>query len=308
VFGIGLFLLLARPHPATYGQDNRVRCLLKPQPVDRFIDITIGGKPFTIFYYAQSVRPFFGPLRDRDGNAISQPVAGHWRPLRFDSQPPRGLSFAVDRVNGIDYWSGKGGIHCFSIGGSDAAENSGQFKFFNSWLDNQHEHLLVESTTVRVYANRLISYDATLEAKKPVTFEDTTEGLFGLRLVESIAESAGGKVVSSDTHVGTGQCSGKSFDWVDYSGPVGSQIAGVAIFDNPRNFRRSCYRVATDGLFTINPFHKENSTTHNEPAKPVQMGPGDKLRLRYAVYLHDGDAKAANVANVYRVYVEESRD
>jgi Methane oxygenase PmoA len=282
--------------------------LLATRPVDRFIDITIGGKPFTTCYFAQSVRPFFGPLHDRDGNTISQPVAGHQQLLRFDRRPPRGLSFAVDRVNGIDYWSGKGGILSSSITGSDAAENSGEFKFFNAWLDNQHEHLLVESTTVRVYPNRLICYDATLEAKKPVTFEDTTEGLFGLRLVNSIAESAGGKVVSSDTHVGTSQCSGKSFDWVDYSGPVGSKIAGVAIFDNPRNFRRSCYRVATDGLFTINPFHKENTTTRNEPSKPVQMGPGDKLRLRYAVYVHDGDAKAANVANLYRVYVEESRD
>ena len=50
------------------------------------------------------------------------------------------------------------------------------------------------------------------------------------------------------------------------------------------------------------------STNGKNPAKPVHLDPGANLRLRYGIYVHDGDTKAANVANVFRVYVAESRD
>ena len=45
--------------------------------------------------------------------------------------------------------------------------------------------LLIETTTVSIYANHLIAYDAELTAgTKPVTFGDTKEGMFGFRMVE----------------------------------------------------------------------------------------------------------------------------
>jgi hypothetical protein len=315
-FGFGLWLVvsLVGMGRTVDGQDSGIRLTLKTlpdksHPKDEFLDVTIGGKPFTLYHFNRAhPRPFFWPIRTRNGDIITQPLKSANGP-RHDDYPHRGLSFAVDRVNGIDYWSEQGGIIFFALNRADSGENPAQFKIHNAWLDRRREHVLVESATVSIYPNRLITYDATLTAqKKPVTFEDTEEGLFGLRLVESMCESAGGKVVSSDGRRGTSECWGKSFDWIDCHGPVQGHTVGVAIFDNPQNFRHSRYQVSKDGLFSINPFGEHAYTNGKNPAKPVHLDPGANLRLRYGIYVHDGDTKTANVANVFRVYVAESRD
>jgi Methane oxygenase PmoA len=310
VFGLSVLISFAPLDQAIRGQDDRVRVTAKSHPTDQFLEVAIGGKPFTAYYYTRAnPRPFFWPIRDRNGNIVTKAILLPTDQPRSNRRPYRGLSFAVDRVNGIDYWSERGRIIFSSISSNVANQNAGKLKVVNAWLDNQREHLLKESTTVCIYANRLITYDATLTAqKKPVTFEDTQEGLFGLSLVDAMCESAGGKVVSSDGHRGASECGGRSFDWVDYCGPVEGKTVGVAIFDNPQNFRRSCFQVRSDGLFSINPFAGCNHTKGKDPAKPVQLAPGANLRLRYGIYVHDGDSKAANVANVYRVYVGESRN
>ena len=163
--------------------------------------------------------------------------------------------------------------------------------------------LLTEATTISIYANRLIAYDATLTAgKEPVSFNDTKEGLFGFRMVDSM-RGAAGKIVSSDGHHGGSECWGRTFDWVDYDGPVEGKLVGVAIFDNPHNFRHSRYHVRNYGLFSISPFGEHDYTNGKNAPAPVRLQPGANLRLRYGIYIHDGDTKAADVAGTYRKYL-----
>jgi hypothetical protein len=306
----GLSVALVWVSGVSRGDENTIHLTRRRFLQDQNVEVTVGEKPFTVYHYWGTIpRPFFGPIFDRQGNIVTQaiaPPADHPRPnVRHDL----GLSFAVDRVSGIDYWSDRGVILYFSLNTPNSTQGPAHMRVSNAWLDHRRERVLTESTKVGIYPNRLLTYDATLKAeKKPVTFEDTKDGLFGLRLVDSMSEAAGGKVVSSDGHHGTSECWGRSFDWVDYSGSVKGKTVGVALFDNPKNFRRSRFQVGQDGLFSISPFGEHAYTHGKNPAQAVHLAPGANLRLKYGIYVHDGDTKTANVANVFRVYVAESRD
>jgi hypothetical protein len=311
VFVVALSLCVgpASTQPSALAADNVVRLTLKADA----LDVSIGGEPFATYNFAKTQRkPYFWPIRDREGQVISRPLltpAGKpWR----DHPHHRGLWFAVDEVNGIKYWAERGTIANVSVEPVVPSGNPARFKVVNHWLDKKGEPLLIEATTISVYANRLIAYDATLTAgKEPVTFGDTKEGLFGFRMVDSM-HGAAAKIVSSDGHQGEKECWGKTFDWVDYDGPADGKVVGVAIFDNPQNFRPSRYHVRSYGLFSISPFGERDYTNGKNPPKPVHLDPGANLRLRYAIYFHDGDTQKGLVAETYKWYLatlayEESR-
>ncbi len=304
VVALTLYLGPAIAKSSALAADNVVRLTLKADA----LDVTIGGEPFTIYNFAKTQKkPYFWPIRDHAGQIITRallsPTGKPWR----DHPHHRGLWFAVDEVNHIKFWAERGTIANVSVEPLVPTGNPARFKVVNHWLDKQGQPLLTESTTVNIYANRLIAYDATLTAgKEPVTFGDTKEGLFGFRMVDSMRGSAGGKIVSADDHHGETECWGKTFDWVDYDGSVEGKTVGVAIFDNPHNFRPSRYHVRGYGLFSISPFGEHDYTNGKNPAKPVPLAPGANLRLRYAIYVHDGDTKAGDVAGAYRKYLAES--
>jgi len=283
--------------------DNVVR--LTPQPDE--LEVTIGGEPFTIYHHAKTQKkPYFWPIHDPAGQIITRPLVQPNEQKKIDHPHHRGLWFAVDQVNGIKFWAEGGKIENISVEPTVAVGNPARFKVVNHWLDRDHQPVLIETTTISIYADRLIAYDATLTAaKEPVTFGDTKEGLFGFRMVNSMRGSAG-TIVSSDNHHGEKECWGKTFPWVDYDGPVDGKLVGVAIFDNPHNFRPSRYHVRSYGLFSISPFGEGDYTEHKNPAQPVNLAPGANLRLRYAIYVHDGDTKAGDVAGAYRKYVAET--
>jgi hypothetical protein len=294
-------------------RDNRTACgaekVVQLTPKADALDVTIDGQPFTTYNFAKSQKkPYFWPILDAQGQIITRPLLDpNGRPWR-DHAHHRGLWFAVDEVNRIKFWAERGTIANVSVEPLVSKGNPARFKVVNHWLDKKGQPLLIESTTISIYGNRLIAYDATLTAgREPVTFDDTKEGMFGFRMVNSMRGLAG-SIVSSDGHHGEKECWGKTFEWVDYDGPVEGRTVGVAIFDNPHNFRLSRYHVRSYGLFSISPFGEHDYTNGKNPPKPVNLSPGANLRLRYAIYVHDGDTKSADVAGAYHKYVAESGD
>ena len=146
-------------------------------------------------------------------------------------------------------------------------------------------------TFYRTEGSRIIDFEITLKATDgPVTFGDTKEGMFGLRVASSmdVNKKKGGKITNAEG-LTDDQAWGKASPWVDYTGPVEGKTVGIAILNHPRSFRYpTTWHVRTYGLFAANPFGWHDFglgevgeyTLPGGRVDPVRL-PGDPARGRH---------------------------
>ncbi len=278
---------------------------------DQQIAVTIDGKDFTTYQTDPKwKKPFFSPVKTSAGTVITRKLE-----LEDSKDHPhhKGVWVAVDEVNHNRFWAELATIQNAKVELVKAEGNPAELKVTNNWLGADGEPVVIETTNIKIYGNRLLTYDIQFTAgKKPVTWADTKEGLFGIRVADTMREkqtkpdTPAGKVTNADGLKTTAECWGKPSNWVDYTGLVEGKTHGVAIFDHPKNFRKSRYHVRDYGLFTINPFGQKSYTNGTLPADDLVQEAGKTIRLRYGLYIHDGDAAEGKVADTYTSYVKQT--
>lgn len=300
LLGLNSVLFAADPVVALTKQENAVA-------------VTIDGQEFTTFHTDPKwEKPFFSPVKTTDGTVLTR---GLESPESKDHPHHKGIWLAIDEVNDNKHWAEKSKIKNISTEIVTAKGNPAQLRVVNHWLGQDGQPVVIETTDIRIFGNRMMAYDIQFKAgEKQVTWGDTKEGLFGIRVADSVREKQpspdkpAGQVVNADGLKTTAQCWGKPSDWVDYTGMVEGKQHGVAIFDHPKNFRRSRYHVRDYGLFTVSPFGQKAYTNGAMPEDPLVQAPGNTFRLRYGIYIHPGDAVQGKVAETYASYVKQAGD
>jgi hypothetical protein len=149
---------------------------------------------------------------------------------------------------------------------------------------------------------RSIEFEITLTAAVDVTFGDTKEGAFAIRLADNFTEKKGARMVDADGRATMANIWGKRSNWVDYTAEVEGERLGVAILDHPRNPRHPTYWHARDyGLFALNPFGR-NAFDSTQEESNWKLPAGQKLLFRWNVLIHPGDAETGHVADLYKLY------
>ena len=275
------------------------------QKQDAAVEIKIDGKEFTVLHVDSSqAKPFFYPVRAADGAIVCRQLENP-----EDHPHHKGIWCSIDEVNGIKFWAEKGKIENHSIELVAAAGNPAKIKLVNHWLGEDRKPVIVETVAVSIFANRLVAYDAQFTAgEKPVTFDDTKEGLFGIRVANSMRGKAGGQIANAEGLHGEQECWGQESKWVDYFGTIDGKTYGVTLIDHPQNIRKSRFHVRDYGLFTVSPFGQSAYTNGKLPANPLKLDPGKSIRLRYGLYIHDGDTEHGKAPATYEFYVKHSGD
>ena len=267
---------------------------------DGGLAVLVGDKPFTFLHNGPEwAKPFLSPVHAPDGTIITRAIGD---PKDKDHPHHKGIWFSVDEVNKVKFWAEAGKIVNVKL---EAVEGDpAQIKLKNHWLGKDELPIVIETTTISIFPSRLICYDATFTAAvEKVTFEDTKEGLFGIRVATTMREKVGGTVVNAEGMKGTKECWGQPSKWVDYTGPIEGKLYGAAIMDHPSNFRPSRYHVRDYGLFSVSPFGEGAYQNDGGKAMPVELEEGKSLRLRYGLYVHTGGAEDGKVAEAYQQFL-----
>jgi len=295
---------------------------------DETIEITIDGKPFTTYRFVNKVcmgkqlrRPCFYPVLGPDQVPMTRnyPLAeGDPKGTRADHPHHTSLWVAYGSVNGVDNWSisPKAGWQIHK--GFEAIESGadcGMFRETLDWTDASKKPNLAEVRTVRIPrpkddSYRVIDFEITLKAKYgKVVFGDTKEGgLCATRMRTEFRNDGNGKsgrLVNSNGETARAAW-GKRALWVDASGEVGGKRYGYAIFDHPGNLRHPTrWHARTYGLLTANPFGVRCFDRKSAEKGGYTLDEGKELTLRYRVFFHRGDEKAAKVAERYEEYAKK---
>lgn len=229
---------------------------------------------------------------------------------------PEGLALKdkVRGVEGIDFWSetkGHGRIICTKVGDAKSEKNHAWVQTQNQWQSADGIPVLHESRTIHFQdwgETRLITVEIDLEARSfPITFGDTKEGSFGIRVHDLIREEKGtGKIENAEGKVGEKDCWGRVSAWCDYSGTIDGKSVGIAILADPSNPYPSCWHARGYGLMAANPFGRAKSGFPDMKAKTdlAKLAKGEHLKLRYGLLIHPGDAKQGKVNDYFDRFVK----
>ena len=294
---------------------------VKITPSTNKVAIQINGKPFTDFYYsgAEVTKPFLHPLRAASGTYVTRMWPMEEVPEEAgttkDHKHQRGVWFAHEGVNGIDFWNNeasyttpnRGRIVFRKFGPIKYGGHEGRLAATFEWVGPNGELLLREDRVMTFSGDsklRMIDFDITLTAITEVTFGDKKDGLFGIRMRPALQEDTGtGHITNADGGTGEKAVWGKPSEWCDYSGKVGNEALGVAILDHPDNPRHPPrWHARAYGLFAENPFGLAVFTNDTSKDGSMALATGHSLRFRYRVIAHPGDVKSADIAGLWKVY------
>ena len=316
--------------------DKQVSVSLKGEDVE----VAFDNKIFTRYSTAGAPnKPIFYPILSPEGDCLTRkwPIDAISLPGESSDHPHhRGLWFTHGSVNGIDFWSeGDGTGKTVNVGYEELKSGwvFGAFRAKTEWrIPNLKKAdvsrpspksrladrvIAADTRDVRVYllpnGDRLMDIQVTMTPLGgALTFGDTKEGTFGLRLPDAlaVAPDKSAKIaatghIETSTGVSGASAWGKPAEWIDCWGNLNGKTQGVAIFDSPANLRHpQTWHTRTYGLFAVNPFglHDFRGTKTNEGEYVLPVG--KTLAFSYRLLFHKGDTGVARISEQYSAFID----
>jgi hypothetical protein len=325
--------------------DQGLKIEFLKQETEKEVDVIIDGKLFTSYcWYDNVYKPVLYPVCTSAGTVITRgfplkPRAGE----RNDHLHQIGIWLNYGNVNGYDFWgngsTGKkdplcGEVKHLAVEKLSGGTGEGVMITRESWLDPSGKELLAENTEYHFIAKdsiRIIDRITTLTASgDTLTFKDTKEGMFGIRVARQLELPSKEDVVLTDAqgnpatvkalpnegvtgnYISSEGVSGDSVwgtraRWMDLYGTIGDEKISLVVCDHPKNQSYPTYWHARGyGLFSANPLGAKDFTLGKEELN-FSIPAGKSTTFRYRVIVSSGthlndaeiNAYADDFANKY---------
>ncbi|MFT6181390.1 MAG: hypothetical protein ACJAQT_002137 [Akkermansiaceae bacterium] len=266
------------------------------------------GETLITEYRTDHHLPYLYPLVGPTGTSLTRhfpmkkDVAGEEK----DHPHHRSFWFTHGDVNGHDFWHSRD--HNSNIVHKSFADaKAGSFTVNLEW-QHEKEVLLKEKRTYQ-FAKQddkslTITVTSALTAVTDVTFGDTKEGSFALRLTPTLRHE--GKIAKGHIANSEGKLDkdawGKRARWVSYHGPDSSgKKVVVTMMDHPSNHNHPTHwHARTYGLLTANPWGEKSFTKKGDSTHLLKKS--QTLTQKYALLLQSGDFNKATIESSYKSF------
>jgi len=254
---------------------------------DARIDVSIGNTFFTSYRFPSDEKyPFFYP--------VNGPVSGSGMTTMRDGLWPHhtSLFFSCDAVNGGNYWQeGLERGRIVSLGARIVENNGPRVVIENEciWKRPDAEapvidrrKIIISSPTKGLYQ---LDFDIEMEMLTDVTILKTSHSLFSVRVAPDLSPKQGGTMVNAEGKQGEKETFGVASPWIDCYGTRKTGTEGIAILQHPSNLWFPSQWFTRDyGFISPTPLFWPPDDKANVLKK------GEKIKLRYRVLLHAGNA------------------
>ena len=315
---------------------------------EKRVDVMVDGKLFTSYRWPDNVmKPILFPINTSAGTTITRGYPIEPRPFETTDHPHHNGSWLnYGDVNGYNFWgntgpgdpsdtsaaairrrSTLGSIRHQNFSSMTGGKGEGVVVCEESWvLDATGKELMAENTEYHFISKgstRIIDRITTLTAREDsVTFNDTKEGMFGIRVARQLelpsqdrrtmtdaegkqsrepvvtTEGVTGNYRSSEGITGDAVWSTRA-KWMDLYGNIGDEKISVVICDHPGNVSYPTWWHARGyGLFCLNPFGARDFT-QGKVVLNHTIPPGQTMTLKYRIIVNSGSHLTDDEINDY---------
>jgi len=310
------------------------------------ISVMIGGKLVTSYVYGDALpKPVLVPVRTPSSIEVSRrhPLI-ELKGGSMDHLHHVGLFFAVDRVNGTNFWNyyrnpdgATPQIKHIKVLQTAGDNGRGKLVTVAHWIDKRGKFLLEEKRSMVFMAGERkdewtldFSLDLTAQKEK-VVFEDIEEGVFAIRVSDYLREGEAkggvrpGRAVPGESVAGTGRYFssngdetakdiwGKRARWVALQGVKEGKVVGVAILNHPASINYPTYWHVRDyGLFSANPlgqgdFQRQQPRQYRKnKVIPLRLTleSGEQVHFRFLVIVYEGTRTKEQMEKRFKDFVK----
>lgn len=290
------------------------------------VTIQYDGNLVTKYHYrdADARKPYLWPAIGPKGKSMTRafPMAtvdGE----QHDHPHHRGVWFGHQGVGGADTWleaasknvEGKkqevflaslGTIAQTAFTEISASKDHAVIRSTNNYLNSAGKQLMADERSMIFHMTNsqlVLDFDITLLGKYgDVELQDMKDAGLNVRVPTSMSLTDGKGHIINSVGDRDGDTWSKAADWVDYHGPVEGEHLGIAFLNHPSSFRHPTrWHVRDYGLFTANAFG-QHSLDESAESGTFTLKEGESVQLRHRIIFHEGDEKAAKIAEAYKAY------
>jgi len=266
------------------------------------INVTIDGKFFTSYVFSDDEKyPFFYPVNGpSSGGSVTS--------MRNAVYPHHSsLFFGCDLVNGGNYWQeGLERGRIISVNAQIYKQGGDSVVITDECIWSRPGALSpvkdIRRFTITSPSATLTRIDAeiTMEMMMDVHILKTNHSLFSARMAADLAVTNGGTMINAEGARSEKDTFGKASPWIDFYGPRGSIIEGLAIMQHPSNpWYPSPWFTRDYGFISPTPMYWPVN------GEETFMTKGTKLLLRYRILVHAGNNVDAKIAEEFEKYKSE---